>query len=58
MIEIVSVWVLMTSATPYGGSPSIHYSPPIATLADCERLKTAVYTGVSRCVQINMVIKK
>ena len=55
---MVLVWVLMTSATPYGGSPSIHYSPPIATLADCERLKTAVYTGVSRCVQINMVIKK
>lgn len=53
------VWVLMVSKQNYSGMVS--YSPPVATLADCERLQKHLDShlmGDSKCVQVNMVFPK
>lgn len=50
----ILVWVLIASNTSYAGYVS--YSPPVATLADCQRMQQAIPRN-SQCVQINMVTK-
>lgn len=55
------VWVLMVS-TSYG-SGFVSYSPPVATLEDCQRLQNGLATVLKQpgqsskfqCIQINMV---
>lgn len=57
MTAATLVWILMTTTKPYSGSThAVQYSPPVAELADCQRMKDALDTGNSRCVQIRMVI--
>lgn len=60
MTTTALVWVLIVSAPWYAGMVS--YSPPVATLADCERLKESLARDLrrpeqatARCVQINIV---
>ena len=63
MTVTVLVWVLMTS-TMYG-SGMVSYSPPVATLADCQRLQDGLVSRLkdpndrdnskTQCIQINMV---
>lgn len=55
------VWVLMVSKYNYSGMVS--YSPPVATLEDCERLQNNLDSDFkrfssSKCIQVNMVFPK
>ena len=49
-MSTVLVWILVTT-----GACGVDYSPPVSTLADCQRIqKVAPYS--STCVQVNSVV--
>ena len=49
-MSTVLVWILVTI-----GASGVDYSPPVSTLADCQRIqKVAPYS--STCVQVNLVV--
>lgn len=58
MTTVILVWVLMTSSGHHSGGSgrTVQYSPPVVDLADCQRMKDAIDTGHSRCVQVRMMI--
>lgn len=54
----VLVWFLIVSV--YGDNTVI-YSPPVATVADCQRMQQALDKAVryySQCVQVNLIVQK
>lgn len=56
MSTAILVWILMTSSSAYKGTGEVvQYSPPVAELADCQRMQRAIDTGNARCVQVRMV---
>lgn len=54
----VLVWVLMTWVNEKGGS--VHYSPPVTTQVDCERMQDSLPKSPSyirsRCIQVRVVV--
>ena len=58
MNDFILVWVLMVFDPSHSG---LTYSPPVKTLADCERMQKFKdeYSkwGGSKCVQINILRK-
>jgi len=53
------VWVLMTWSAR---TNDLVYSPPFATQAECERVKTQIpkiyeFVSTSKCVQMTVVVK-
>lgn len=58
MMNFILVWVLMSVG--WGSHDVVYYSPPVATLEDCQRLQAAqseMYTRYmkSKCVQVRLV---
>lgn len=58
-MEIILVWILLVSSSTQSGFVS--YSPPVATLEDCQRLQNRLdnyLKSSSACIQINVIVKK
>jgi hypothetical protein len=56
MTEFILAWVLMNM----DGHGAISYSPPVKTLADCQRMQKFVLDHrygqhVSQCIQVNVL---
>lgn len=48
-MSTILVWILVTI-----GACGVDYSPPVSTLADCQRMQKALPYS-STCVQVNLV---
>lgn len=58
-MSTVLVWILISSSGHYSGF--VTYSPPVASLADCERMRSHLSvvlraSGQSECVQVKLVV--
>jgi len=51
--EFILAWVLVTA----NGSSLVTYSPPVATLADCQRIAQFVgsRSRAYQCIQVNVL---
>jgi hypothetical protein len=54
------VWLLVTVSEGSYNRGTVTYSPPLATLEDCQRIATQIQTPAvsSYCVQVNIKDKK
>jgi hypothetical protein len=57
----ILVWYLVSMSNGSSNWGNVHYSPPLASLEDCQRLQQFVdrrYWTITECIQVKKVNEK
>ena len=61
-MNFIFVWLLVTVSDGSNNRGTVTYSPPLATIEDCQKIKNQVesnnLTARTYCVQVRKVIEK
>jgi hypothetical protein len=59
-MNTVLVWLLVTVSDGAYNRGTVNYSPPLATVEDCQRVQRHVQSSVvyTYCIQVNMKVEK